>query len=280
MNSFDEVKKIIFDLTNKKNILFMDKCRNAAELLMILAKNNGFKNLILQEEGGWHTYEKSGNKLDLNVLKAPMFQGKLIEERFPEEKALVIVNTNPSYSYVDTLPFYDKMKLNGSLIVNDIVCSIGEAYAKKGDFIIGSFGKDKPLSIASGGAFIAFNDFPELGSLKEEFFKGSGENIDFDDLLIAFHKFRDKKNAWMSYADNLKKELLSKDFNVLNKNSSVNVLVKANAAEMENLIKFCEERNLEYVKCPLYIRCNEEGISIEVKRLNLEVYDYGIKRTG
>ena len=270
-----ELKK----LTCKDNILFIQKCREAAELLMLYAKHLGFNSVILQEEGGWYTYEKSAKKLNLNVFKAKMREGKLIKEDFPQEKAIVILNTNPGYAYSENLEFYDDIKKLGSLIVNDVVCSIGDENSLKGDFIIGSFGRDKPLSISSGGAFIAFNDdfdFSFINNLLNENFKEP--SINFDELLLAISNLKNKKSAWVSISNKIKKELISKGFNVLNKNDSINIFVSASGSEKKNLIKFCDERNLQYNVCPLYIRFMDEGVCIEIKKINVGD-DFGIKTT-
>ena len=261
-------------LTGKKHFLFMDKCRHAAELLMFLAKKLGFNDLIIQEEGGWYTYEKSGLKVGLNVIKAPMQSGVLLKDKFPFIPALVLLNSNPGYAYIDKFTFFDEIKKTGSLFVHDIVSSIGEDYSTRGDFLIGSFGKDKPLSISSGGAFIAFDSDHHLKlllDLKNEHFQGSGEGISFDELSLALDNVLKKKKRWVEFSSSIKKKLLSSGFDVLNNNDSINIFVKAVGSKRENLIKFCEENNLPYQVCPLYIRTLDDNvISIEIKKLDLE----------
>ena len=43
------VKEKLQEITNKKHIVFMNKCREAAELLMIYAKEKNYNTLIIQE---------------------------------------------------------------------------------------------------------------------------------------------------------------------------------------------------------------------------------------
>jgi len=274
-NYFVECVSLLTSIVGKKRVIFMDKCRDAAELIMRYSKNKGFKNLILQEEGGWYTYEKSGDKVGLKVIKAPMNKGVLIKEEFPFlEDSLIIINTNPGYAYSDPLSFYDDFKNINALVVNDVVCSIGDVNSLKGDFIIGSFGKHKPLSINSGGAFIACDDdsvFKELLFLKNSFYSGSGEKIDFKELLWALKNFDVKKKKWVEYSSSLKKILIAKNFDVLNPAESINIFVGFSSdLEKENLIKFCAEHELEYLNCPLYIRTLKKAISIEIKKKSLE----------
>jgi DNA-binding transcriptional ArsR family regulator len=267
--AIDKLKK----LTRKNHIFFMSKCRKAAELLMIYSKNKGFKDLILQEEGGWHTYEKSAKKLNLGVLKAKMERGVIVEKDFPKkENSIILINTNPGYAYIEPFNLYDELKDKNNIIINDIVGSIGNSNSLKGDFLIGSFGKDKPLSISSGGAFIAFNDpkmLQELQDLKKEYFKDDEVNINFEELSYAIDKVKIKKNKWIVYSNKLKKDLKDKGFTILNNNDSINIFVRLDL-ERENLIKYCQDNNLQYQICPLYIRSMDDALSIEIKKLNLE----------
>lgn len=270
----DLVVEKLLVLTKKKHILFFDKCRVGAEFLMRFALTRNISSVILQEEGGWYTYEKSASSLTLGVVKAPMVDGLIRGDVFPfVDNSLVVVNSMPGYFFLEDMGFYDSFKDKGfnSFLVNDVSGSVGEDVCVVGDFIIGSFGKDKPLSISSGGGFVAFDDFyEELFAIKEEFFKGSGSLINFDELLVALDVFVLKKKAWFDFSNNLKKVLLEKNFCVLNPLKSINVLVKFNDLfEKESLIKFCSELNLEFVICPMYIRSNEQALSIEVKKKNL-----------
>jgi len=248
----------------------MDKCRDSAELIMHYAKSINIKNLIIQEEGGWHTYEKSGKKLGFNIIKVPMNKGLIIEKKFPYIKnSLFIVNTNPGYAYDEPLNFFEKIKNNNIIIVNDVSGSINQNM--KGDFIIGSFGEHKPVSISSGGGFLAFNnefDNVILEKFKNIYFNESGKKINFQELENALQTFQTKKTNWIKFSNKIKQQL--KNYNILNPEESINIFIKTSNLEMENLIKFCDEHNLEYVKCPLYIRTNEKAISIEIKKLKLE----------
>ena len=50
----------------------------------------------------------------------------------------------------------------------------------------------------------------------------------------------------------------------------MNVVVRfEDEEEKEQLINYCEEKGFEYVECPKYIRIEEDAISIELKRLQL-----------
>lgn len=267
------IKKLSL-ITRKNHIFFMDKCRDAAELIMHYSKNHGFKNLVIQEEGGWYTYEKSAQKLGLNVLMAPMSKGVLIKDEFPfKDDSLIILNTNPGYAYVEPLSFYDDFKKINTIVVNDIVSSIGDDISLKGDILIGSFGRAKPLTISSGGAFVACDDlnlFEELLKLKKSFYPDAGDQINFDELLLALDNVKNKKKKWIDYSNNIKKILTQKGFTILNPNDSINIFVKTSNDERENLINFCVEHNLDYVICPKYIRTMQEAISIEIKKKDLE----------
>jgi hypothetical protein len=261
-------------ITRKKHIFFMDKCRDAAELIMHYSKDRGFTNLIIQEEGGWYTYEKSAQKLGMDVLSAPMFKGVLIKDKFPfKDNSLIILNTNPGYAFIEPLSFYDDFKKLNTIIVNDIVSSIGDDISLKGDILIGSFGKNKPLTISSGGAFVACDNLEmhkELLTLKESFYPESGKDVSFNELIFALDNVNNKKKRWSDYSTKIKVLLLQNGFDVMNLNDSINIFVKTSNDERENLINFCVEHNLEYVLCPKYIRTMQEAVSIEIKKKDVE----------
>jgi len=88
------IKKLC-DITDKKNIIFMDKCRQAVELIIRFAQAQNFNDLIIQEEGGWYTYEKSALSIGFNVVKANVAEGVIKEDVFPRiNNSLIIINTN------------------------------------------------------------------------------------------------------------------------------------------------------------------------------------------
>jgi len=178
-------------LTGKKNIIFMDKCRQAAELIMRYSFSNDMNKLIIQEEGGWHTYEKSALKLGFKVFKAHMNKGVIDKKTFSFiNNSLIIINSNPGYAFVESFDFISGLKDEKVLLVNDVSGSVGDVNSKIGDVIIGSFGDDKPLS-AGGGGFIAVDDslFFEFKNIKEKFYSGAGKNIVFQDLFFVLNNF-------------------------------------------------------------------------------------------
>jgi hypothetical protein len=213
----------------------------------------------LQEEGGWYTYERSGKKIGLEIIKVPMKKGKLIKKGFPHtKKSILIINTMPGYLYSESIDFYEEIKKNEISIVNDVSGSFGQKNSLKGDFLIGSFGKDKPLTISTGGGFIALDnleEYEEIQKLKNIYYKESGEKINFTELKEALKKYKIKKEKWKKISTKIKKTLIEKGFDILNTKKSINILVNCSGKKKENLIKFCEEHELrlQIVLCILEV---------------------------
>ena len=77
----NKIKKI----TNKKNVFYTDKCRNAVNMLLQIIKEQQktqktkqthkkqneqkkqYEKVLLQDQGGWHTYEKAAKKKGYQV---------------------------------------------------------------------------------------------------------------------------------------------------------------------------------------------------------------------
>ena len=76
----------------------------------------------------------------------------------------------------------------------------------------------------------------------------------------------------LAHAEFVKKDLDELDFKVLHHDKrGLNVIVKPMVdAEHDDIIKYCEDNDYDFVTCPNYIRIDEDAISIELKRLSFD----------
>ncbi|MFT4261407.1 MAG: hypothetical protein ACMXX9_03170 [Candidatus Woesearchaeota archaeon] len=234
-----ESKKILSELTGKKNIYYVSKGRLAAEILIdILPK----REILLQEEGSWHTYPKLGD-----VLYLKMIDGKINVEDIQPNKILLI-NTMPAYAWLeDAKKVYEACKQKKTIMINDVCGSIGKQQAKYGDYIIGSFGRWKPITIGQGG-FIATNEDLNVEEVM----------LDEKALVEALKNIPKKLVRWEQKKQEVlklikKQEIIAHEINILTKRT-------------ETLINLLEKNNIEYELCPKYIRTMKQAISIEIKR--------------
>lgn len=281
-------------LVSKDELFFTKRCNSAIDLTMEFAKASEAQELYIQDQGGWIHYEKLGKKYSLNEHRLKTKNGIIVEEELQNLKAVnnvnksrvVLINSLPGYSFEEGMKKISReIKDKKLLLINDCCGTIGSDQAKYGDFAVCSFGKAKPLSIGCGG-FISYDkeilknlDPLQMENFEEELIQeeiNALKIIDFVKLDQEVDKLEKKLEFWKTLSNNLKEELVNAGYVVLNKGGQgINVIVsfesltdKEKSFQKEKLIKYLEERKLEYTLCPRYIRSNVEGISVEVKRVS------------
>jgi len=261
------VLKKIKDLTNKKNVYFTKRCNESLMISVkylssLLKKSNKF--LLTQEEGGWLTYPKLAKQNGLELVYLKMNNGRIdLTQLKKYSNTILVMHTMPGYSYKENVKKIAEIcDKNNILLINDCCGSIGTKDATYGDLIVCSFGKAKPLS-CGGGGFIATNFDLE----KNEFIGDTKETINLKELNIALDNLNKKLGIWKEKSLEVKNELKKLGFKILNDgDQGINVLVSFND-EKERLIKYLDIKELEFTKCPRYIRTNKVALSIEIKRL-------------
>lgn len=235
------------ELFNKKHIYFVKRGNAAIKILLELAKKHSSK-LLIQDEGGWLTYEPFGKKLGFEVSKIDL------NKKIPFKNAVLLVQSMKGYHSLLDMEFIKKQcKKNNILLINDASGSIGLKEATFGDYILASCNKDKPLNYERLG-IIASNkklDIKETKFDKEEFLeklKNLPERLKF---------LQEKKE---------KAKKLFKDFSIVEEKGINIIVLFKNNEERNKIIEICESNKYEYTECPRYIRLLKKGISVEVKR--------------
>jgi hypothetical protein len=245
----EECRKILKELTDKKNIYFTKTGDHAVKKALKIVKEKGYNEILTQDQGGWITYSQFINKLGLKEVRVKTNWG--IIEALEENERVLLINSMPGYTFLQ-----DMNKIKAKFIINDIAGSIGTEQAKKGDIIIGSFGKHKPLMISKGGGFIATNEEYDIEEAE----------INFQELRKVLASLKTKLEKFDKINKKIKQEL--KKYNIIMpERQGINVIIRySSEEEKERLINYCHKNNYEYTECPRYIRVMEKAISIEVKR--------------
>lgn len=298
----NELKQIIGSKKNakdEKRLFFTKRCNKSLELAINIAVNaldsKKKKYLFIQQEGGWITYRKYAEKFNMVLVYLPMNAGKIdaeilhLELGKAQNNAIVLIHSLPGYSFCENM---EKIKTtlekaaiekdnsntqNSALLINDCCGSIGTESAKKGDIIVCSFGKAKPLSLekegASGG-FICVHEFlldaDNLNALQNAEKEAIDSNlINFEKLKMQIEELPEKLKFLHSINDKIAGDLCMNGFSVLNRSAQgINVLVAyEDIAEKERLINYCTEHKIEFTECPRYIRTNKKALSLELKRI-------------
>jgi dTDP-4-amino-4,6-dideoxygalactose transaminase len=270
------------ELAGKKELYFTLRCNRAIEIaVQITAKHQDAKILLIQEEGGWLSYDKQAKKNNLELIYLPMQEGKIDKNelaKYKDRKAILLMHSMPGYSYAEDMEeLYDSCRKNNIILINDCCGSIGTPSAAIGDIIVCSFGEAKPLS-AGGGGFIAADDFTAFGSKDSKTLltllsgaeNDAAAKINFDKLALQIDSLQERLLRWHKKAKEVKFDLSRLGTLILNPGSGgINVLAAfSNDEEKERLINYCKEKGVEFTECPRYIRTNKKAISIEIKRLD------------
>ena len=260
----EECTGILRNLTGKRFIVFVRRGNTAIRLALRLAKKLGYKDVLLQDQGGWLTYTQFCKKEKLEFIELKTDYGLLEPKALKDySDCALLVNSMPAYAALQDMKMLEKKCDEKRIfLINDITGSIGTPEAEVGSLILGSFGEDKPVNLGTGG-FLATNNPDHF-----EFFEKSNtrHEIDFEELLKKLNNLNKRLNHYRKIRSRIIDDL--RDYHLIHRESQgINVIVKYySEIEKERLINYCDNEKLEYTLCPRSIRVKAKAVCIEVKR--------------
>ncbi len=273
----EAVLKLIREYTRNKNVKLVNRGNAAIFCALYIAKKRNPRPFILiPDQGGWLTYKTYPKILGFDVRTVHTNRGiiDLMDlERKVKSGAAFIVPSFAGYFAEQSIKYiYNICKENDCLLIEDASGSISDKELCDGeycDLIIGSFGKWK-IADAGYGGFISAND-KELLEEGKEAFTLTNYSGDLNVLLEKLKNAPGRLKALTELAKNVKIDLEGRGYKIVHRElRGLNVVVRfEDEEEKEQLINYCEEKGFEYVECPKYIRIEEDAISIELKRLQL-----------
>ena len=254
----EETLALLKEYTNHNHIRLTSSGNKAILAALNIAKKQGCKTVLIPDQGGWLTYRDFTKKLNMEIKEIRTDYSLLdledLKNKIDENSCLLYSNPAGYFANQDIEGIY-KICKDKCLVILDCACLCDGNYA---DIMVGSFGEWKIVNLGYGG-FISSNKKLELED-------------DFDENKLAglnekLKNLRSRLDFLYNKCDQIKKDL--KSFEIIHKNKKgIVVVVKFNNdKEFKDLKDYCERNNLEFTKCPRYIRVNEDAISIEVKRL-------------
>lgn len=261
-----EIIKLLLEITGKKFVVLTESGDHSIKYVCALIKRLGKERLLMQDQGGWLTYDSYANKAKLIAIKLQtnygLFNIEELANKTNSNSGLLINSLSGYFAEQNMVLIKELCEKTNCILINDISGSVGTDLAKIGDLIICSFGRYKPINAGYGGC-IATNN--------EEWFKML-EGYSFNDRNIAMvlreiKKMPERIKFFDKTAEKIKKDLKSYDI-IHKKSRAINVVVKfKNETEKGEIIKYCQENNYPFEICPREIRVLENAVSIEVKRL-------------
>ncbi|MBL7050962.1 hypothetical protein ISS04_02240 [Candidatus Woesearchaeota archaeon] len=260
----EEIEKKIKKLIGCKYVRLVDRGNSAIFIALSVAKQKGFENVLIPDQGGWLTYLQFPKKVGFGLERVKTEYGLIDSKNLKEKSGCLLYQNLAGYFAEQQVKKIYKVCKGKNFVILDI-CSIGGRFKRVADIFIGSFGRWKVVDAGYGG-FIGTND-ERLFSLIKGF-----EGYDFDEnnseILLEKLKGAKKRLKWL-YDKNKKVKKDLKGFNVIHRgDKGINVVVKyCCEEEKQKILKYCNKHDYQYTLCPRYIRVKDEAISIEIKRL-------------
>jgi dTDP-4-amino-4,6-dideoxygalactose transaminase len=265
--------KQLLNLLNKKYGIFTKRGNHSIKLSLELFKNKK-TTVFTQDQGGWLTYPQFIKKNKFEEIQVKTNYGIIekehleeIEKKYKEilSNSIFLINSMPGYVTYQNMEIISNFcEKHNIILINDTAGSIGNINATKGDIIIGSFGKSKPMSLDEHGGYIASNNQEYITQIKEKL-QNNSEKYDFN-LEKNITNLPKKLKYWQDIVNKTIKDL--SNLEIIHKDKTkINVIIKYKTEEEKNQItNYVDKNNLEYTQCPRYIRIMNKAISIEIKR--------------
>jgi hypothetical protein len=270
-DEFKETAKTMLKiLSGKTTVFFTHRCNESIRLAMLMAASMGKSHGLMQDEGGWLTYDKYITQAGLETIRMVTTDGLIHPKELIHygSDEVLLINSLAGYIALQKMDIINDYSIQQDiLIVNDVSGSIGLPASKFGDIVVGSFGPGKPVDLGRGG-FIAFDD-----EYLEIFENVSGDDfsdydMDFEELAKKLKGLEKRRAFLVDRCKKIKEDLKDRNIVHLEDQNALNVVIRfKDDDEKQFLEKYCRDNDLEYTVCPREIRIDDDAISIEVKRL-------------
>lgn len=257
--------------TNERYIELTSRGNTAVfSSLYCARKLNPKKIVLIPDQGGWFTYRKYPKYLEFDIKEVKTDYGVIDLKDLKQKLKNVccFLYSNPA-GYFAEQPFKEIYNIckGKCLVILDVSGSIGvKDYSKYCDFMIGSFGNDKPVNLGYGG-FVGVNNKNNFEKPREIFNLTIFEEKYYKALLEKLKNLKKRYQYYNKINKKIKKGL--QNYNIIHKDKKgINVVVKFDDKERkQEIIDYCKKHKYPFNVCPFYIRVKEKAICIEVKRL-------------
>lgn len=250
-------------LTKHENVVLVDRGNTAIyEALKIAKKRNDKRYVLIQDQGGWLSYEKLAKKAGLEVKRLKTENG-VIEDIGELDDVCCVLYTQPSGYCLkqDSERIHHSVKIiNASItVIMDCSGSIGGELCdgRFADIIVASFRKWKAVNVGSGGMISSDFDMDIDESFDEKF-------IDLLDKRLS--DVRDRITYLRKLCNKVAFDL--NDLEVLYDKGIVVIVKYKNPEDKNKIINYCKDNGYGFTECPREIRVLDNAISVEVKRLD------------
>ena len=243
--------------TGKQEVQFTDRCNKAIAFAykQVLSLHPAKKKMLVQDEGGWLTYRPLAEALGLECVSVATHDGVIdlpdLASKVSQDVLLFMFNRFSGYHVRNPVEEINRICHESSVLTVEDQC--GELGSSSSDYIVGSFGRWKPIPLGHGG-FLAC-DVPVAATCS---FPALGEEV--YPLLLQY----DERVKFLRERCALIKQELSA-FEILHTDSESLVVVVCfkTEEEKEKILAYCTLHQLPYEICPRMIRSLRNAVSIK-----------------
>jgi hypothetical protein len=272
----NQIINILKKYTKHENIELTSRGNTAIFASLYIARkiNQKKKTVLIPDQGGWLTYKKYPKMLELNLIELKTNKGliepEVLKQTLKDYDVNCLLYENPAGYFADQniKEIYEICKDKCSVILDASGCISNPDMCNGdyADFIIGSFGKWKPVWVEYGG-FVSIKNKDHYLFANEIFNTTAFDEKYYKELLTKLKEVPKRLEKLNKISKQIKLDLKDKKIIHQNKDGICVVIAFENNNEKQEIIDYCEKHKYEYTSCPRYIRIMQDAISIEVKRL-------------
>ena len=269
-----EIKALILEKTKQTFVHITPRCNDAIYLALLDAKNKGKTTCLIFSEGGWPYYETCAKELGFEVKiienKKNSIDLKTLEMSITKNTVLIHHTLSGYMVPMPVEEIFEITKKKNALFINDCSGSIANEHLLKGDYLVCSFGRWKPINYGKGG-FIAHKKHLEVTIPEYDIEKWSEHEL--QELYEKITRLLTRTALLQKICQEISVELQNQGITLLKtplpKEAIVIICEYETDAQKEIIVSLAKKQHIPFKPCPFMIRTNSKGISLEVKRLNI-----------
>ncbi len=267
--------KLLRDYTKHENVKFTSLGDSAIFGALSIAKQHGFTDVIIPDQGGWLSYQTFPLLLDMHVISIKTNYGILCKEELQKHKnAAVLFPSFAGYAAAQDIQMIGEVaKQNNLFLIEDASGAVSHEKLCNGaisDIIIGSFGTWKIVNLGYGG-FLSIKKQHVTQQIKDSniFSVIKTIHIDYDALYEKLKQAPERLHFLLQKTKEVKALCKKEKFQLIHESAEgIAIFIKFKTEkEKKNILAFAEKLGIKTKECPMYIKVMEKAISLEIKRL-------------
>ncbi len=267
--------KVLRHYTNHPIVKITQSGDSAIFGALSLAKQHGYKEILIPDQGGWLSYRTFPKLLDLHITEFKTNYGLLLPEELKKHKnAALLFASFAGYAAPQPIEAIAKIcKENNLLMIEDASGALSHPTLCNGalsDIIVGSFGKWKIVDLGYSGFLSAKEGIITQSVRDSEIISLIKVTIMSYAVLLKKLEGAPKRLQFLLKKTKKIKQLCKKEkFSLIHEQEEgIAIFVKfSSEKEKQKIIEFCKTNKIDWKECPLYIKVLEKAISLEIKRM-------------